>query len=196
LRNLAAEINDEKAFMRCLDHASPHKTPTDQTQASTAEIHAAETTFQRSPSMIPQLTIRRAIPSDAKAIADLMRSAYAQYSDTILDMPDVSSGIEADITDNLTFVALANDRVMAAMILIEHPDHLMLANIATAPDARGLGLGKTLLSAAEHETLARGHSQMRLTTHIDMPGNLTLYAHLGWEETHRDGHKVHMAKSF
>ncbi len=36
---------------------------------------------------------------------------------------------------------------------------------------------------------------LRLSTHVDMPENVRLYIHLGWEETGRTGNKVQMKKN-
>jgi ribosomal protein S18 acetylase RimI-like enzyme len=69
--------------------------------------------------------------------------------------------------------------------LIDQDGHLLLDNIAVAPEAQGEGLGKKLVAFAESEALRRGFTELRLYTNEKMTENLTLYPRLGFEETHR-----------
>ncbi len=50
------------------------------------------------------------------------------------------------------------------------------------------------MELAEAETLEQGFHELRLNTHVDMPENVQLYTHLGWEETGQRGNKVSMRK--
>ncbi len=72
---------------------------------------------------------------------------------------------------------------------------MRLANVAVHPDHKGAGLGRALMALAETEALDQGYREMRLTTHVDMPENVQLYAHLGWEQDYRRGNKVSMRKT-
>jgi len=48
---------------------------------------------------------------------------------------------------------------------------------------------------AESTVRQRGFSEIRLATHVLLEENLSLYRHLGWQETARDEQRVFMKKS-
>jgi GNAT superfamily N-acetyltransferase len=54
-----------------------------------------------------------------------------------------------------------------------------------APEAQGIGLGRTLMALAEAEARRRGHARLWLYTHEKMTSNVILYNRLGYVETHR-----------
>lgn len=87
----------------------------------------------------------------------------------------------------------AND-IVGGLVLIPQDGFMLLANVAVHPDQKGTGLGRALMERAEAEARNQGHRELRLTTHAKMPENLSLYTHLGWEETGRGGSKVTMRK--
>jgi GNAT superfamily N-acetyltransferase len=139
--------------------------------------------------------IRRAKMQDTIPLAATMDRAYSIYKERISDLPDVSSGISGDINDNLVWVAVMDDAVVGGMVLIPQNQHVILANIAVDPRASGTGLGRRFLELAEKQVRKLGMKEMRLSTHKDMPENVSLYRHLGWVETGRSGNKVHMSKA-
>jgi len=63
------------------------------------------------------------------------------------------------------------------------------------PDFAGQGLGRVLMDKAEAEARALGLAELRLATHVGLPENVALYAHLGWQENGREGNKVLMRKT-
>jgi ribosomal protein S18 acetylase RimI-like enzyme len=71
------------------------------------------------------------------------------------------------------------------LVLLPKPDHLLLDNIAVAPEREGSGLGQRLLAFAEAEAMRRGYHEIRLYTHETMIENQRLYAAIGYEETGR-----------
>ncbi|MFY0613368.1 MAG: GNAT family N-acetyltransferase [Hyphomicrobiaceae bacterium] len=138
--------------------------------------------------------IRRAEAEDAAALADCIDAAYAQYVPRIADMPAVSDGIAAEIRDKLVWVAVREGEIVGGVVLVVRADHGVLANVAVDPMARGAGLGRALMDLAEAEARALGLTQLRLSTHVEMPENVRRYERLGWQETGRSGNKVMMAK--
>jgi GNAT superfamily N-acetyltransferase len=85
--------------------------------------------------------------------------------------------------------------VVGGMVLVPQSQYVILANIAVDPRASGTGLGRCFLELAEKQVRKLGMKEMRLSTHKDMPENVSLYRHLGWVETGRSGNKVHMSKA-
>jgi len=140
--------------------------------------------------------IRRAQPSDATQFKECIAAAYAVYRNRIADLPAVTEGIEDDIANHNVWVAESNGEIWGGIVLVNEGAALRLANIAVDPKAKGQGLGGALISLAERECIELGYTEMRLSTHVDMPENVSLYIHLGWQEVERSGNKVKMSKTF
>ena len=73
-------------------------------------------------------------------------------------------------------------------------DKASIANIAVDPQSQGQGIGGALMKLAEEQAKARGFSCLHLATHSLLEENVSLYLHLGWQETGREGSKVLMQK--
>ncbi len=139
--------------------------------------------------------IRRAELPDADGLGDCLDAAYAQYADRIADLPPMSEDCGGEIAEHLVWVAEASGRIVGGLVLIPGDGFMLLANVAVHPDGRGTGLGRALLTLAETEAVARGFSEMRLSTHAGMPETIGLYARNGWSEVSRQGSKVAMRKA-
>ncbi len=78
-------------------------------------------------------------------------------------------------------------------------DHLLIVNVAVAPDLQGRGLGRRLLAHAEALAAAEGLGQVRLYTNARFEQNVALYGRLGYvidrEEPFMGGVVVHMRKA-
>ena len=139
-------------------------------------------------------TIRPATLKDAPALTRCIDAAYAVYAARILDLPDVSQGIAEDISRHLVFVAERDDQILGGVILIPKAGYALLTNIAVDPDAAGQGVGRGLLTRADEAARRLDLHEIRLSTHVDMPENVSLYQHLGWQVTERRGNKVKMRR--
>ncbi|WP_420411480.1 GNAT family N-acetyltransferase [Roseibium sp.] len=138
--------------------------------------------------------IRRAILQDANAIKQCIDRAYAPVKERLIDLPDVSAGVEKEISEKLVFVAENNNFVAGCLILALQGTHAHLVNIAVDPEYHGRGIARLLIHTAEDYARRDGASELRLATHSGMPENVALYTHLGWSETERTGNKVLMTK--
>lgn len=138
--------------------------------------------------------IRKAVLQDAEALKLCIDRAYAPVKQRLKDLPDVSGGLEAEITDNHVFVAEANGKTVACLVLSLSGNTVHLANVAVDPDAKGMGLGRHMMDFAEDFARRQGATEICLATHFKMPENVALYKHLGWHETSRAGSKVLMKK--
>lgn len=138
--------------------------------------------------------LRRANSDDADAFASCIDAAYAIYATRVTDLPAVSEGIGDDIAHHRAWVAEIALEIVGGIVLVPQNDHLLLANVAVHPAKRGLGIGRALMAQADADCLALGLRELRLSTHVEIPENVALYAHLGWSETERTGNKVRMRK--
>ena len=139
--------------------------------------------------------MRRAESRDAIALSACIEAAYAQYATRVTDLPPVAANCAEEIVKYPVWVAEIDDDIVGGVVTIPAEDFMLLANVAVHPRHAGSGLGKALIALVETEALRRGCRELRLTTHLDMPENIQLYAHLGWVERGREGNKVSMTKT-
>ncbi|MFD1160566.1 GNAT family N-acetyltransferase [Roseovarius aestuarii] len=139
-------------------------------------------------------TLRRAVTADAGALASCIKAAYSGYVAAGIDLPPVSEGVKDDIDNNIVWVAVDGDKVLGCAIVSVTGEVAHLMNVAVAPDQSGRGIGKALIVAIIFSARDAGHAIIELTTHQDMPHNVALYQHLGWEVTGQDGNKILMAR--
>jgi GNAT superfamily N-acetyltransferase len=139
--------------------------------------------------------IRAAIADDAAGLTDCIESAYAAEAARLPDLPAVSEGIARDIKNHLVFVASDSRSIAGGIVLIPRDGFLLLANVAVRQEFTGQGLGRALLDLAEARCRRLKLPQLRLSTHAGMAGTISLYRHLGWHETSREGSKVLMRKT-
>ncbi len=139
--------------------------------------------------------IRRAEMTDAASLKACIDAAYLKYAQHIADLPPVSEGCADDIAMHQVWVSTQADIVIAGMILIPGDGFLKLANLAVHPVHAGKGIGRAMLELADQEAKQQGLSEMRLSTHTQMPENVQMYRHMGWEEIDRHGNTVSMRKS-
>jgi GNAT superfamily N-acetyltransferase len=138
--------------------------------------------------------IRRTELADVALLVACIDAAYAIYAARGIGLPAVSDGIADDIQDNIVWAAVQDAKMIGGLVLIARQYHAMLANVAVDLIATGRGLGRALIHHAEREAQKAGFQKLKLTTHVDMPGSLLLYTHLGWHETSRRVDKVFMEK--
>jgi len=131
--------------------------------------------------------IRPARPSDAKAVAAVVRAAYAIYVDRIGKPPGpMLDDYAARIAEgSVSVIEDGAGGIAGIIVLLPERDHLLLDNIAVRPDCRGRGFGHGLIAFAEAEARRRGYSEIRLYTHEAMTENIALYGRIGFVETAR-----------
>ena len=144
-------------------------------------------------------TTRPARAADVAAVRHLVQAAYGHYPPILGVTPaPLTADYAALVEAGHVHVAEQDGTVVGVLVLEAHPDHLLVENLAVAPDAQGQGVGSTLLALAEQQAEQQGLSELRLYTHERMTDNLAYYPRRGYVETHRsdDGtfHRVHFAK--
>jgi ribosomal protein S18 acetylase RimI-like enzyme len=130
--------------------------------------------------------LRRARPDDREAIDRIVGAAYAVYIPRMGKPPGpMLDDYAARIAADEAWILEEGGVPVAALVLVEKPDHLLLDNVAVDPARQGRGLGRRLIAHAEGEARARGFAELRLYTHETMTENMELYRLLGFMETHR-----------
>jgi ribosomal protein S18 acetylase RimI-like enzyme len=144
--------------------------------------------------------LRRAHADEAGEIAAFQRAAY-QRNRAILGVEPIP--LKADYSKVLSDYEVwlhENGGALAGVLILEpRAGDLLIWSVATAPDARGSGLGKRLLDAAETRARELGKPVIRLYTGELLVSNVAWYQRRGYtiertEATH-DRTIVHMKKT-
>lgn len=143
--------------------------------------------------------LRRATSSDAAAIRDLTREAYAKWVPLIGREPrPMTADYEAAVRRH-RFDLLFRDGALAALIeTVDEGDQLLIENVAVAPRFQRQGFGRMLLAHAEEVARDLGRTRIRLYTNQRFAENIEFYVRLGYavdrEEDVGFAVAVHMSK--
>jgi ribosomal protein S18 acetylase RimI-like enzyme len=115
-----------------------------------------------------------------------VRAAYSPYVSRIGRKPaPMLDDYHALIEEGRVYVVEHDNAVRGILVLIAEENSMLLDNVAVAPAARGLGLGRSMLEFAERVAIDRGYFQIRLYTNEAMTESIALYSRIGYRETHR-----------
>jgi ribosomal protein S18 acetylase RimI-like enzyme len=143
--------------------------------------------------------LRRATAADVLQLIALQQAAYAKNREIlgVEPLPLRANYAELVSTHEIWLLEGPTD-LDAALILHPRPADLLIWSVATAPHARGRGLGRRLLAAAEERARALGLRTLRLYTGEKMTGNIAWYGRHGYAiervEQLADRNAVHMTK--
>lgn len=130
--------------------------------------------------------IRPATGNDLAVVQDIVRAAYTHYIARLARKPGpMLDDYRALINQGRVYVAASEDVVMGILVLIPQDDAMLLDNVAVAPGAQGLGLGREMLAFAEQMAVEAGYDSIKLYTNEAMTENIALYTRIGYAETHR-----------
>jgi ribosomal protein S18 acetylase RimI-like enzyme len=132
------------------------------------------------------MVVRGAEPAEVPVLREIVGRAYAVYIERIGRRPaPMDDDYEAKVRHGEVFVADDDGVVAGLIVLVEHPDHLLVENVAVDPARQGTGVGRMLLAYAESRAATRGLSELRLYTNEAMTENLAFYPRLGYREVER-----------
>jgi ribosomal protein S18 acetylase RimI-like enzyme len=128
--------------------------------------------------------LRLANPSDLDRIEAVVEAAYERHLQRMGFPPaqllrDDSAAIEAGQ------IWVLGDPIVAAIVLIEIDDTLLVENLAVHPDAQGAGLGHRLMEHAEAMAFERGLRRVTLDQNEINVELRDFFAHLGYMEIDR-----------
>jgi ribosomal protein S18 acetylase RimI-like enzyme len=142
-------------------------------------------------------SIRAATAADTERIRAIAHAAYTKYVPRIGREPSpMLADYPAEIAARRVVVITANDEISGYMVAWPEADAYFIENIGVDPAHQGNGLGRRLLDHAVTEAHRLCLPALRLYTNALMTENLSLYAHIGFVETHRafekGFHRVYM----
>lgn len=137
--------------------------------------------------MSMNIVIRQAQMADGSAVRECAEDAYAQYVSAIGKKPaPMVADFFALIASEFVYVAVNEQaNVVGFIIFFQEGDSVLLENVAVRSDVVGQGIGKRLIAFCEAEAKRFGAVSILLYTNEKMTGNLSLYPHLGYQETER-----------
>lgn len=128
------------------------------------------------------LTIRSARPEDETEIVDLWQRCdlLASYNDPGEDFRFALAGPCSDVLVGMDAGAIVGS------VMVGHDGHRgWLYYVASSPDARGSGIGRRMVSAAEDWLHRLGVVKVQLLVRETNTGVVAFYEHLGFETAPR-----------
>lgn len=108
------------------------------------------------------ISVRRATPSDAPALAELVNHAY-EAERGFVDGDRTNAAEIAELTERGTFLVLEHGVGLAAAIYVERRGHAAyFGMLSVHPELQGMGLGTRLVRIAEALGEAMGAAAMTL----------------------------------
>jgi GNAT superfamily N-acetyltransferase len=142
--------------------------------------------------------IRPAAPGELGAIHELVGDAYRGYISEIgFRAPPMDVDYGAALARGEVFVA-EDESIVGVIVLVGHPQNLLVENVAVHPREQGKGIGSALLDFAERRARTKGLPRVRLYTHERMARNLLIYARRGYRRDRKppgdDSPRVFLSK--
>ncbi|KIN75202.1 Acetyltransferase [Sulfitobacter noctilucae] len=138
------------------------------------------------------LTLRRLGPDDT-ALADalaLIRTSFA-YMDGVIDPPSSMHSLTLDALRDLAEtqeIWTFGSPLIACAIFTVKANLLTVGKLAVAPQARGTGLARQLLTQANARAYTHGLSRIELQSRVELTGNHAAFTRLGFREVARTTH--------
>jgi ribosomal protein S18 acetylase RimI-like enzyme len=131
-------------------------------------------------------SIRSATSRDVAQVRAIALSAYAKYEARIGREPaPMAADYEAEVAAQRVVIISVDGRVSGYMVAWPEADAYFIDNIGIDPQLQGTGLGRRLICHAAAEARRLRLPALRLYTNAAMLENRSMYAHLGFAETHR-----------
>lgn len=131
-------------------------------------------------------TLRRAAAADSASVAACAIEAFSGYIPRLGLTPlPMTKDYAAAIANAQVWVAVQQDRTIAALVLDVTEEGFLIDVIAVLPQHQGSGVGRALLELAEREALRQGFASIQLFTNEKMTENRALYERIGYVEYKR-----------
>ena len=126
-----------------------------------------------------QLTVRRAAPEDEASVVELWRAG-----DLVVSYNDPGADFRFAVAGACSAVLVGEDETgrICGSVMVGHDGHRgWLYYVAAAPDARGVGIGRQMVQAAEDWLRQRGVLKAQLMVRETNTKVVSFYERLGFE---------------
>jgi predicted N-acetyltransferase YhbS len=138
------------------------------------------------------ITLRLAMREDAADIVPVIRRAFAQYDGKLVPpsgaLHETEATVAARIDTERCIVAFDGASPIACIFYKRVGDQLYFSRLAVLPDRRGEGLAQRLVAEVEAAARTAGLAAVTLGVRIALPGNVAMFAALGYREIGREAH--------
>jgi ribosomal protein S18 acetylase RimI-like enzyme len=132
------------------------------------------------------IELRPATQEDAEQVAQCVCAAYSQWIERIGQMPwPMLQDYSAVVANQIVVVATFNTEIVGVLVLAIAGNELMIDSIAVLPSFEGQGIGKRLMSHAEHVAAAKNYSSMIIHTIAEMAEAIERFQRAGYQEVAR-----------
>jgi predicted N-acetyltransferase YhbS len=140
------------------------------------------------------------LPTDAPAVAALIRTAFAAQSVSTDPAPSALRVTTADVAAHLLngggVVAATSGLIVGSALWMQQDGGLYLGRVAVAVEWRGRGIAKALVATAEAAARTMGLPRLHLSTRLVLTDNRQLFAACGFVETARHAHPGYAEPTF
>jgi ribosomal protein S18 acetylase RimI-like enzyme len=144
-------------------------------------------------------SLRKLTEHDADALAALIRAAFAEHAQA--DPPpsalrETAATLAQALAEGGGVGAERDGSLIACLLWREKDGGLYIGRVSVASAARGLGLAREMIAAAEAEARARGLPRLWLSTRLAFTANRALFAKCGFVETALHAHDGYAHPTF
>jgi predicted N-acetyltransferase YhbS len=119
--------------------------------------------------------IRIVHDDEVELLTSLIQRAFAEYQGK-LEPPSSAhtktpAQLRAELADGAALIAEHNGEPVGCVLFHRRPDHVYLDRLSVLPQARGLGIGRALITAVEQRTRELGLDRVRLSVRLALTAN-------------------------
>ncbi len=142
-----------------------------------------------------QLTIRRATPDDAPAIADVLHQAFLEFRPLYTDGGFAATALPAEqilarMGEGPVWVALCGGVLLGTVAAAVKEKSVYIRGMAVSPSARGSGTATALLQHVEDWAASQGCGRLFLSTTPFLNSAIRLYERWGFQRINDGPHEL------
>lgn len=130
--------------------------------------------------------IRRAVPGDERAIADVLLTAFSEFRtdytpEAFAVVTPAAEEIAGRFSEGAMWVAEIGGDIVGTASVLPEPEWLYIRSVAVLPTAQGKGVGRLMMNAIEGYALDAGFDRLFLYTTYFSTGAIEMYEKLGFK---------------
>jgi putative acetyltransferase len=141
------------------------------------------------------IEVRMAWQGDAEAIASVLLASFEEYKSAYTDggfaaTTPTSDRIAARMSEGPVWVALRGQAVVGTVSVVPREGALYVRSMAVVPEARGMGVGDSLLRCVESFAVRHKYKRLFLSTTPFLARAIRLYERWGFTMSGEGPHEL------